>query len=200
MEKISKPESAVSERSQLQQRSVRGNAAYDTATIGTAPLAGNQAVQWLFRSGVIQAKLSVSSPTDPDEREADRVAERVMSSITPAHGKCDTCASGSPCSTCTADERIQAQHEPAEDGTVSLMIDRQRVTGTFTTRPSFIGVAPNDVSLASAAARLRSEGHRFNRLDLGVDAMSTEDIAELARRLVEELGTDMRTAAAAVTP
>lgn len=88
----------------------------------------------------------------------------------------------------------------AEDGTISLMIDRQRVTGTFTTRPSFIGVAPNDVSLASAATRLRSEGHRFNRLDLGVDAMSTDDIADLARRLVEELGNDMRTAAAAVTP
>jgi hypothetical protein len=63
--------------------------------------AGNQAVQSLLRSGLIQAKLAVSQPGDPDEREADQVAERVMrmpapriSSFTTApvlHRKCSTC-------------------------------------------------------------------------------------------------------------
>ncbi len=38
----------------------------------------NQAVQELFKSGVIQAKLKIGQPGDIYEREADRVAEQVM--------------------------------------------------------------------------------------------------------------------------
>jgi Domain of unknown function (DUF4157) len=40
--------------------------------------AGNLAVQQLFRSGVIQAKLTISQPDDSEEQEADRVAEHVL--------------------------------------------------------------------------------------------------------------------------
>jgi len=40
--------------------------------------AGNQAVQHLLRSGYIQAKLAISSPDDPEEREADNVANAIM--------------------------------------------------------------------------------------------------------------------------
>jgi len=40
--------------------------------------AGNQAVQQLAQNGELQAKLEVSSPSDPAEREAERVAERVV--------------------------------------------------------------------------------------------------------------------------
>jgi hypothetical protein len=43
------------------------------------PLAGNLAVQRLLNSKRIQAKLNISSPTDPDEVEADAVAESVIS-------------------------------------------------------------------------------------------------------------------------
>src|SRR5215210_5565404 len=39
---------------------------------------GNQAVQRLLRSGVIQAKLKINEPGDIPEQEADRVAEQVM--------------------------------------------------------------------------------------------------------------------------
>src|SRR5215211_29918 len=39
---------------------------------------GNQAVQRLIGSDYFQAKLTVSTPGDPYEREADRVAETVM--------------------------------------------------------------------------------------------------------------------------
>lgn len=39
---------------------------------------GNQAMQSLLRDRFIQAKLSVSQPQDPHEREADEVAARVM--------------------------------------------------------------------------------------------------------------------------
>src|SRR5882762_2461094 len=50
-------------------------------------LAGNQAMQQLLRSGFIQAKLAISNPDDPEEREADNVASTVMRK-----------AAGAPCS------------------------------------------------------------------------------------------------------
>jgi len=40
--------------------------------------AGNQAMQQLLRSGLIQAKLAISNPDDPEEREADNVAHTIM--------------------------------------------------------------------------------------------------------------------------
>jgi len=39
---------------------------------------GNQAVQRLFESGTIQAKLKIGTPNDKYEKEADRVADQVM--------------------------------------------------------------------------------------------------------------------------
>src|SRR5215204_349831 len=39
---------------------------------------GNQAVQRLINSPYIQTKLQVSTPGDPYEQEADRVADKVM--------------------------------------------------------------------------------------------------------------------------
>jgi hypothetical protein len=42
---------------------------------------GNQAVQRLLKSGSIQAKLKISKPNDKYEKEADRVADKVMSML-----------------------------------------------------------------------------------------------------------------------
>ena len=39
---------------------------------------GNQAIQRMIRLGVIQASLKVSHPNDPYEKEADRVAAKIM--------------------------------------------------------------------------------------------------------------------------
>ena len=39
---------------------------------------GNQAVQRMMKSGIIQAKLKISHPNDVYEREADKVAEKIM--------------------------------------------------------------------------------------------------------------------------
>lgn len=39
---------------------------------------GNQTVQRLFKSGVIQAKLKIGQPNDVYEQEANRVAAQVM--------------------------------------------------------------------------------------------------------------------------
>jgi outer membrane protein OmpA-like peptidoglycan-associated protein len=42
--------------------------------------AGNQAVQRLLQSGVVQARLAISSPGDLEERQADKIAQDVMRS------------------------------------------------------------------------------------------------------------------------
>jgi hypothetical protein len=39
---------------------------------------GNQAVERLYRSALIQAKLTIGAPNDIFEQEADRVADQVM--------------------------------------------------------------------------------------------------------------------------
>ena len=44
--------------------------------------AGNQAIQQLLRSRFLRPKLAISNPDDPDEREADQVAQTVMRSPT----------------------------------------------------------------------------------------------------------------------
>jgi hypothetical protein len=60
--------------------------------------AGNQAVQQLLRSGCIQAKLAISNPDDPEEREADSVASTIMRkhagapcSCSPGEEMCEEC-------------------------------------------------------------------------------------------------------------
>ncbi len=45
---------------------------------------GNQAVQRLFKSGTLQAKLRIGKPNDKYEQEADRVADKVMRMPEPA--------------------------------------------------------------------------------------------------------------------
>lgn len=45
---------------------------------------GNQAVQRLFKSGHLQAKLRIGQPTDIYEQEADRVANQIIQMPEPA--------------------------------------------------------------------------------------------------------------------
>jgi hypothetical protein len=61
-------------------------------------LAGNQAMQQLLRSGFLQAKLAISNPNDPEEREADNVAHTIMRkaagapcSCSPGEDMCEEC-------------------------------------------------------------------------------------------------------------
>ena len=54
---------------------------------------GNQAMQQLLRAGIIQAKLAISQPDDPEEREAEATADRIMrkhAGVTAAPCSCDT--------------------------------------------------------------------------------------------------------------
>ncbi len=80
---------------------------------------GNQAVQRLLRSRVIQARLNISQPGDPFEQEADRVAEKVMRMPAPAVQRaCAPCSSGgSSCPKCEAEKEklVQRRVEHSTD-------------------------------------------------------------------------------------
>ena len=57
---------------------------------------GNQIIQKLIKSGIIQPKLKISQPDDPYEREADRVADQIMRMSIPQEKKiqrknCSSC-------------------------------------------------------------------------------------------------------------
>jgi uncharacterized protein DUF4157 len=70
---------------------------------------GNQAVQQF-----VQAKLSVSQPHDPEEEEADRLAESVVGTI---QRKCAPCESGgTPCAKCEGEEEKIARKEKTGAG------------------------------------------------------------------------------------
>lgn len=73
---------------------------------------GNAALVQLLRAGSLQRKLEVSEPNDPQELEADRVANRLVSGSflpaglaggrSPIHVQrtCASCAAGAPCDEC----------------------------------------------------------------------------------------------------
>jgi hypothetical protein len=75
---------------------------------------GNQAVLSLLRSGAIQAKLAVGSVDDPEEKEADSVADKVMRkpSGAEAAGGCTCAAGGVMCEECREKERSQTGGPP----------------------------------------------------------------------------------------
>ena len=98
-------------------------------------MAGNLAVQQLFRAGAIQAKLSVSQPHDPDEQEADRVADHVMRMADPGpigsspgviHRKCAACAAGgATCPKCEEEEKIKRKEMPGHTPHASPAVHTQ---------------------------------------------------------------------------
>ncbi|HZF30223.1 MAG TPA: DUF4157 domain-containing protein [Gammaproteobacteria bacterium] len=80
---------------------------------------------WQLLAPGAQAKLAVSTPDDPAEHEADRVADRVMRTPRPTvQRKCAACASGgAPCPKCEAEQRVQrkaAAASPAPSTSLAL--------------------------------------------------------------------------------
>src|SRR5262245_44241942 len=71
---------------------------------GVQQAAGNLAVQRLLRSGAIQTKLAVSQPGDASEREADSVADRIVSGESKTAESPCICngQSGGDCPRCSA--------------------------------------------------------------------------------------------------
>ena len=85
--------------------------------------AGNQAVQELLRAGYIRAKLAISNPDDPEEREADQVAHTIMRSHSgaPSSTPCSCSHDGEMCEECqqkqsqvTISRRASAPAAPAD--------------------------------------------------------------------------------------
>lgn len=74
---------------------------------------GNQTLQRLFAAGAIQARLRVSQPNDPDEQEADRVADRVMRMPASPGGCPGGCAPDdeTPCPACAARRARRVQRQ-----------------------------------------------------------------------------------------
>ncbi len=122
IEKIQKgPESSLPSRTFTRQSSV-GMSPGGFESISIPQMAGNQAVQQLFRSGHTQAKLAISQPGDPDEEEADRVADQVMrmdepggigSAASAIQRKCAACeAGGTTCPKCEEEGKIRRKEKP----------------------------------------------------------------------------------------
>jgi Domain of unknown function (DUF4157) len=112
--------------------------AFDAAMI--PQMAGNLAVQQLFRAGGIQAKLEISQPGDPAE-EADRVADQVMRMAEPVpigsapsaiQRKCVACDPGVRCPKCeekTIHKKAAPGHLPEASPGVSSKIAFLRAGG-----------------------------------------------------------------------
>ena len=74
---------------------------------------GNLAVQQLFSSSAVQAKLAISQPVDVHEEKADRVADQVMRVPEPnPHRSCARCQTGgTPCPKCQAEKATVVQRK-----------------------------------------------------------------------------------------
>jgi hypothetical protein len=109
-----------------------------------APAAQPASPLWRLMALGAQAKLAVSAPGDPSEREADRAADAVMGGgpmpaigghAPPGHiaRACAACeAGGAPCAACQEDDRIQRKHDagapaarpaPAVPGAARALVD-----------------------------------------------------------------------------
>jgi hypothetical protein len=77
----------------------------DVASSHVLAAAGNLALSRALAARGIRTKLAVSQPGDPEEEEADRMADAVVSrSVIPVvHRKCDACAAGKTCEACEED-------------------------------------------------------------------------------------------------
>lgn len=84
---------------------------------------GNARLLQLLRSGALKAKLEVSAPGDPHEREADSIADRILtsSSLSEPFGSstprvqrsCSSCSAEAPCAECEEEEGLV--HRSAEN-------------------------------------------------------------------------------------
>jgi hypothetical protein len=76
---------------------------------------------WQRLATRVQAKLSVSAPDDPFEREADQVAQQVLRMPEPVvQRSCSACATGvSPCSKCREEETLTIRRKTDDSGAMA---------------------------------------------------------------------------------
>ncbi len=137
-------------------------------------LAGNQAVGELLRQSGIRAKLAISQPDDPEEREADQIAHRVMRAHAgaPVPSSCSCSQSGETCEECQHKQPAIARKP---DGVSSSHVQHQGV----------------DRALRSPGRPLDTQTRsffepRFGR-DLSNVRVHTDDAAGAAARSIQAL-------------
>jgi hypothetical protein len=110
---------------------------------------GNQALLELLSAGIIQAKLRMSQPGDPDEQEADHVAGKIVASThaPKIHRKCACESSGTPCAKCQ-DEETTIHRSAASTGLHSspLMIQRAPAASDSVATPDKVAGTPSKPS------------------------------------------------------
>jgi hypothetical protein len=87
---------------------------------------GNQAVQRLFKSGALQAKLMIGQPGDVYEQEADQVADAVMRMPEPQAVSSDTLSIQGTCPTCEEDE---LRRQPIEEEEEEELLQTKEIPG-----------------------------------------------------------------------
>jgi len=140
---------------------------------------GNQAMQQLLRSGVIRAKLSISQPDDPEEREADSIADHIMRSpagAAAAAAPCSCSEGEETCDECRADGAVARKASGGGPGP-----DWGRRSGSGVGRPAALphpdrairSILQSPGRGLDAPARAFFEprfGHDFSRVRIHTDA------------------------------
>jgi hypothetical protein len=105
----------------------------------TKAAAGNQEMQRMLRTETIQASMRTSRPNDPDEQQADRVAEHVAASISDGRvqRKCG-CAEGgaTSCKTCETENVLQRKSVSNQPGGVAAHRSEFGTLGSGAALPS----------------------------------------------------------------
>ena len=135
--------------------------------------------RWQAMAMGVQPKLAVSSPSDPDEHEADRVADAVMQDADVPRiqqlprrvaRKCAACASGGPlCPKCEEEERLQRKHS----GTGAAEVDDDfnvHLAGGF-------ALSANDRQFYESRM-----GHDFGDVRIHADAAASESTRAVGAR------------------
>jgi hypothetical protein len=142
--------------------------------------AGNQAVQEFLRNGLIKAKLAISQPDDPDEREADDVADRIMRKHAggPVSSGC-SCAEGEE--TC---EECRTKHQ----GVVARKATSVAEVGQTPPLVAEVLRAPGQPLSGSARASVEQEfGHDLGGVRVHHDSRAAES-ASAVNALAYTLG------------
>jgi len=145
-------------------------------------IAGNQAVQRLLRSRTIQAKLSISEPSDTYEREAGWMAEKVTRMPEPVIERtCSACAAGgATCPQCETEKQPLSQRHTEQHSGSS---ERGSLESVRRKEEAPAKGACGDASLASKV------GPSDKRLD---GSVAPVDLGEESFGNTSKLGADFR--------
>ena len=144
MSSASMTKQTVSKNSQTASAAVRSHTnVHESATAGLQRATSNQAMQRMLRTGAVQAKLTVNTPGDKYEQEADRVADQVMRMTSAAAGDppriqraCTSCnrelesqTLQRMCAGCEEEELQRKEHSGAQDFAADVESQVQALQG-----------------------------------------------------------------------